>query len=161
MHSLALGVSDKMLFETANIESKKGECVYECLKMCGVDFKKLQDKVSPFALQNIEVLTSTIIKNELSIAVVANGFTMNKKTLDILERGRTPISIKDKKRTYDYECANVLKEDINFVYICGDEKSKHFIIYDEVNRHADYSNGKPKLLDNIYISANNKSLRIF
>lgn len=146
----ANGKSDKMLFKVKGIDSKKGLCVYESLKLCGVDCDKL--KLNPKSLMNMSYLCEVIKNNKLNIAVVANGFTINMKPLDIINQsGSTTIKVEGKKRDLFFECGLITRDVIDYVFICGDLNSKHFIVYDEINEHADYCN-KLELEDNLFIS---------
>ena len=146
----ANGKSDKMIFNVAGIESKKGLCVYESLKMCGFDCEKY--KIKPSSLMNMEFLCNIIKKYNLNIAVVANGFTINRKPLDIINQsGSMTIKIEGKKRDMFYECGLISKDVIDYVFISGDANAKHFIVYDEINQHADYCK-KLELVDELFIS---------
>ncbi len=147
---LAKGKSDKMLFKVKGIESKKGLCVYESLKECGVDCYKYGKK--PMELMDISKLCSMIKDNKLKIAVVANGFTINKKPLEIINQSSpVMISVEGKKRDTLYKSGRISRDDLDYVFICGDANADHFIIYDELNEHADYCKSL-ELIDDMYIS---------
>jgi len=146
----AKGKSDKMLFKVKGIESKKGFCVAESLKEAGYDCTKYGKK--PSELRDVKVLIDLIRDNNLDIAVVANGFTINKKPLDIIAKsGSITIKIEGKKRDMFYECGKVYKDDVDYVFLCGNENRKHYIVYDEINEHADYAD-KLELEDDLLIS---------
>lgn len=146
----ANGKSEKMLFKVKGIESKKGLCVYESLKACGIDCNKYGYK--PMQMMDISKLIALIRDNNLDIAVVANGFTINKKPLEIISQD-TPVMIKveGKKRDMLYKCGRISSSDVDYVFICGNNLATHFIIYDEINEHADYCKSI-ELLDDLYIS---------
>lgn len=146
----ANGKSDKMLFNVKGIESKKGLCVYESLKACGIDCYKYG--VKPMELMNMEKLCKMIKDNNLKVAVVANGFTINKKPLEIISQsGSTTIKVEGKKRDLFFECGKISRDDIDLVLIAGNIDAKHFIVYDEINEHADYCE-KIELVEDLYIS---------
>ena len=149
----ANGSSEDMMFKVKGIVSKEKLCVYESLLACG--YKSTEYFVYPQQLRDINKLVWLIKEKNFPIAVIANAFTINKPSIDIINRDKTKITIKDKKRERMYVSGKVLQEDIDLVYICGDETAKHFIIYDEINQHADYCIGKPKLLDEVYLTFGN------
>jgi hypothetical protein len=146
----AHGKSDKMLFKVKGIDSKKGLCVWESLKECGIDCYKYG--VKPGELKNVANLIKMIKDNNLKIGVIANGFTINKKPLDIISKsGSITIKIEGKKRDMMYECGKVYRDDIDYVFLCGNEGAEHFIVYDEINEHADYCK-KIELEDDLLLS---------
>ena len=153
------GSSADMIFEVKGIESKKNLCVYESLMACGYDSNKYG--VKPADLRDITKLTSLIMKEKLPIAVIMNGFTINKKSNEIINRDKLKLLIKDKKRERMVECGKIVEDDIDLVYICcnDDIVIKHYIVYDEVNQHADMCIGEPKLLNNIYLSHGNSVIK--
>ena len=143
------GKSDDMLFHTKNIESKEGLCGYLSLKQCGVDIN-----VKPESLKLFDNLSSYILKNELPIAVIANSFTVKKDAVEMItNENKSKIRIADKKgKIKQYIVTDVKNDDIDIIYLLGDNKAKHTLIYDEVNQHIDYVIGVPTLLSNIKIS---------
>jgi hypothetical protein len=151
------GSSEDMIFEVANIKSEKNLCVFESLLKAGYNSTKYGVKANE--LRDITKLTSLILKEDLPVAVIMNGFTINKKSQEIIARDNLKLSIKDKKRERMYVCGKVVEDDIDLVYIVGDENCKHFIVYDEVNQHADLCVGKPKLLNSIYLSHGNTVIK--
>ena len=147
----AKGKSDKMLFKVKGIESKKGFCVAESLKECGIDCSKYGKK--PSEVRDVKVLIELLKENNiLSVGIIANGFTINKKPLDIISKsGSVVIKIEGKKRDSLYECGKIYRDDVDYVFLWGNENCKHFIVYDEINEHADYAN-KLELVDDLLIS---------
>jgi hypothetical protein len=143
------GSSEDMVFYVKGIKSKKNLCVYESLLACGYDSNKYG--VKPDALRDITKLTSLIINNKLPIAVIGNGFLINKKSADIIARNPIKKLIQEKKRMTNNVCCKLDEDDIEIVYITGSYEDNYFIVYDEVNNHADICVGKPKLMDNIYL----------
>jgi len=136
----AFGKSDKMLYKVKGIESERGECVYESLKECGINCYDYG--FTPFELSDMKKLIELIKYCGEDIAIVANGFTINKTPLEIINaNGKTMLSIFDKakKRNRQYEAGRITLDDINVVYIYGNQYSKHFIIYDSESQHADYA----------------------
>lgn len=153
----ANGKSDKMLFKVKGIESKKGLCVWESLKLCGVDCYKYGLK--PMELMDMTKLCKMLKDNNLKIAVVANGFTINKKPLEILSQSTpTMINVEGKKRDTLYKSGRISRDDLDYVFIFGDENAEHFIIYDELNEHADYCKNL-ELIDDMYISICGKIIK--
>jgi hypothetical protein len=143
------GKSDDMLFFTKMIESKEGLCGYLSLKECGVDAK-----VKPETLKYFDNLSSYILKNELSIAVIANSFSIKKEAVEMItSENKSKIRIADKiGKIKQYITTDVKDDDVDVIYLLGNKDAKHTLIYDEVNQHIDYVVGKPKLLSNIKIS---------
>jgi hypothetical protein len=143
------GSSEDMVFYVKGIQSKKNLCVYESLLACGYDSNKYG--VKPESLRDITKLTSLILKEKLPIAVIGNGFLINKKSADIIARNPIKKEIKEKKRITNNVCGKLDMDDVEIVYITGSYEDNYFIVYDEVNNHADICVGKPKLMDNIYL----------
>ena len=143
------GSSEDMVFYVKGIQSKKNLCVYESLLACGYDCNKYG--VKPTDLRDITKLTSLIINNKLPIAVIGNGFLINKKSADLIARNPIKKLIQEKKRMTNNVCCKLEMDDIEIVYITGSYEDNYFIVYDEVNNHADICVGKPKLMDNIYL----------
>jgi hypothetical protein len=153
----ANGSSDDMIFNVKGIDSKKNLCVYECLLACGI--KSTNYFIQPQELRDIQKLIDLIQKEGLDIAVIMNGFTINKKSIDIISRDNLKLSVKDKKRERMYVCGKVNQDDIDLVYLCGNETNKYFIVYDEVNLHADLCIEKPTLTNGIYLSHGNSVIK--
>jgi hypothetical protein len=161
------GSSESMLFETENIESKRGLCAYECLKKCGYDFKGDRKELALF-----NKLSEVILKEKLPISIIANGFTTRKNHKELLkEKPEVEIFTKNKLGN---ECLNLcgllVEEDINMIYLLdnrsktttdGEEIAfgKYTIIYDETNSHYDIiPNNTPVMKKEVYLSYSCKVL---
>ena len=145
------GKSDLMLYNVKGIESKEGLCGYLSLKECGYEAEKY--KVKPASLKYFDNLSSLILKNELPIAIIANSFTIKKKASEMItEDNKKKLIVNDKKRDRQYIVCDMKQSDMDIVYLVGDDKAKHFLVYDEISQHIDYCVGKPTLSKDVMIS---------
>jgi hypothetical protein len=162
----AKGSSTTILFNTvgiveSKIESKgkgrkkgKGDCVYQCLKNCGIDYEgNFTD------LQNIDFLIDYIKKNQLPIDLLCNSFIM-KNDIDVIfnRKNNKFINAKINKKDQDILVAKMELSDIELVYLNKNENSQYTILYDEFNQHADIITNNEVVIKDIYIS---RSLKVF
>lgn len=147
------GSSEDMMFDVKGINSEKKLCVYESLLSCGYNCKNFGFK--PEELRDISNLTKLIDDNKLPISIIMNSFTI-KPDVNISKRQTTLIQIEYKKKMRDTYVSSISNDDINLSYLYESEVKDHYIIFDDVNKHCDYINGEPKLLNNIKIGYGNK-----
>ena len=152
------GKSDDILFKSKMIESKEGYCSYLSLLECGFDSKTVG--VKPNELRDFIKLVEVVKKNNLPITIIANSFSLYHDYNKLKERGgETEITVKTKKRDFEYPCTPLRPDDIYPVILSEPEEgvaTKHYIIYDEVNQHCDYIIGKPTLLPDLFVTESYK-----
>lgn len=150
------GKSDKIIFETENIESKEGLCAYECLKKCNIEYN--DDKI---IISNLFNLIEYIKNENLPISIIANSFNLNKDIDEIQEIEKTElIEVEDKKKKIKKRCIHMNnffnKEYISVIYLHKADYEKYAIVYDETNKHFDVCcNNKITLKNDLYLSLSN------
>lgn len=160
------GKSESMIFKVKGLESKKGNCGYEALKECGFDCYKYGATAKD--MSDLIKIVDTMKKAKVFVEIIANGFTINKSAVEIVEQGnKHKITIKDKKRDRMYVVSNISMNDIQPVSLFngelnedGDQMMKKIsnkkIIYDEINQHYDIIEGEIELVENVKLSTCSK-----
>lgn len=138
----AFGSSETTLYECEGIESKFGNCAYECLVKLG--YKPSTKIAKEFRI--VGNLVNYIRDNDLPIKIVLNSFLIKDKPLAIVKRnGMTKIKVpsrKNKNRIDDKAVSRLFDEDIEIPILYEPEDkttTKYTLIYDDVGEHIDIS----------------------
>lgn len=168
------GKSDKMLFNTINLESKSNSCGFECLKKMGYEVDESQKK----NFNDFNFMKNYCLESGIKIAL--NTFKLNVSMAELRKRGAEKIEVKISKngivRTQLETVYSLKNEDITPILIMNnvveqdyynirdethgdyirpeDRDEDQFLIYDEKNKHFDVIKGEIKLCDNIKIGLN-------
>jgi len=160
------GTSDKMLFNTLNIqqtETKVGKktvknndcgkkCLWECLK--NTQHSTLISYMKPELVRNVDNMVEFIKVNQLPISVMCNSFLLKRPHNEIVEDNMITIDVFDKKKKRDIKRKATLlqQKDIKIAYFHNCLFSKYTIIFDEFNNHYDVIDGSITLKE-IYLTA--------
>lgn len=132
------GTSDNIMFNVLNIKSSKGECAYECLKACNIEYS--QDKKT---ITDLYKLIEYIEINELPISIIANSFFSVKPINEIRKNKIVEIiQVEIKKKKIKIGCVKIddsfiTNNYINIPYLYTAKNSKYTIVYDEIEKHFD------------------------
>ena len=169
------GSTDKNLFQVEGVEQTKrkvgnkeignGDCGKQCLKFLVKDNYVLDliNKTNSKEFNTIDKLRNFITDGDLDIAIVCNSFLLKRGVMEIVNKnGKKEIEAFDQKGKYKRKWvgSNLTFNDIELVYLCGDENSKGKILYDEFNSHFDViKNNEIKFCDNVYLTVSAKIIK--
>ena len=148
------GLSDKIIFNCEDCsEDKTTKCYTKVFNHLDMDVK---DKKYSFMDNFKEKLPS-------DVRIVANSFTMKKSCYELFQE-RPKITYKSKmvvgKKEKDIflKLVKLENNDIKHVLLHGNDSSKKTVIYDQINRHYDYTENLV-LSDDIYMDMGSKLYR--
>lgn len=134
------GSSDTTIYECEGINSKFGNCAYECLEKLGY---KVSSKLAK-EFRIVKNLVDYIRDNNLPIKIVLNSFLLKGRPYDIVNKnGKTKIKVpsrRNKNRIDDKVVCRLFDENIivpTFYEPENKDSVKHTLIYDEVGEHID------------------------
>jgi hypothetical protein len=149
--------SDKMLFVTKNLESKKNECGYAALKYCYEDTPYTPEYFSN--LNNVVNYIKSISKIGLKIAILTNTVSFSPSEANLTKWKKQPTIKKLinnklcilRKLNYEYLYAYNYLHFPEMEIENDDDVITHLIIYDHLDNHFDVIEGKIKFRDDVYI----------